>query len=103
VPTCTPRPRRCGWVFRTSTLAVEHDRRRLGNELLLAVGLLGQPADLFTQLGVGLAKRVNLLAERVRGRSVERGGADHETDRQREENRGQRHDVVPKVDHFAAS
>ena len=71
--------------------------------LLFGLGVLILGMTLLTQLRVGLAKRVNLFPERVRGRAVERGGADHEPDRQREEHCGQRHDVVPKVDHFGAS
>src|SRR6266540_145697 len=80
-------------------LVAEQDRRRLLGEVLLPVGVLLEVVDLVTVLVVLLAQPVDLVVERVDGRAVERGRADDEPDGEREEHRGQRDHVVPKVDH----
>jgi hypothetical protein len=80
-------------------LAVEQRRGDLGGEVLAAVDLVAVLVDLIALVAVVLLQRVELVAQAVGHRPVERRGAHDQADGQGEEDRGERHHVVPKVDH----
>ena len=69
--------------------------------MVALVALDGRVQDVVLQLdavGLGL-DAVDAVVERVDDAAVDDAGADHDAEREREEDADQRHDVEPEVDH----
>src|SRR5690606_20114969 len=73
--------------------------RQHGGELLLPVDLLLQLPLLGAGLLGGLGGLVGLLAQGVADRVRQRGGAQHDAERQRQEDRDDGDEVVAEIDH----